>query len=260
MDQQINNSIQLRSGLIQANRKAKTVLDVFRDILEKPALDKRDISLIVQRITVYEDHLDVSLKSDVDALIHPEEGRENFPLDSKRYLILTPSSSPPPSHADKVFTVNVVSNGDPLEIFTNRDGVVFKKYSLMGGLGDFSAQLCESLYKTTGKMVTITDRDVCLSVVYAAAVAGAHRQEHLPRPGPDHGGPPALPASARPAPLPVSDYTDRYVLSTAAPILTQGDVLGCVAFLCEKGPPEVAESEHELAQAIAGFLGRHMES
>ena len=61
-------------------------------------------------------------------------------------------------------------------------------------------------------------------------------------------------------PLPVSDYTDRYVLSTAAPILTQGDVLGCVAFLCEKDHLEVAESEHELAQAIAGFLGRHMET
>ena len=57
-----------------------------------------------------------------------------------------------------------IREGDPLEIFTNGDGVVFKKYSLMGGLGDFSAQLCESLYKTTGKMVTITDRDVCLSV------------------------------------------------------------------------------------------------
>ena len=51
-----------------------------------------------------------------------------------------------------------IREGDPLEIFTNGDGVVFKKYSLMGGLGDFSAQLCESLYKTTGKMVTITDR------------------------------------------------------------------------------------------------------
>ena len=58
-----------------------------------------------------------------------------------------------------------IREGDPLEIFTNGDGgVVFKKYSLMGGLGDFSAQLCESLYKTTGKMVTITDRDACISV------------------------------------------------------------------------------------------------
>ena len=53
LDRQIDSSIQLRSGMIQANRKAKTVLDVFSDILNKPALDKRDIGLIVQRITVY---------------------------------------------------------------------------------------------------------------------------------------------------------------------------------------------------------------
>lgn len=256
LDRQIDSSIQLRSGMIQANRKAKTVLDVFSDILNKPALDKRDIGLIVQRITVYEDHLDVALKSDVDALISPQEGSENFSPDSKDISPLTPSV---PSHGDKVFPVNVVSSGDPLEIFTNGDGVVFKKYSLMGGLGDFSAQLCESLYKTTGKMVTITDRDVCLSVAgggrreltdksispaLAQIMEGRQLYQHQP------GQPP----------LPVSDYTDRYVLSTAAPILTQGDVLGCVAFLCEKDHLEVAESEHELAQAIAGFLGRHMES
>lgn len=256
LDRQIDSSIQLRSGMIQANRKSKTVLDVFSDILNKPALDKRDIGLIVQRITVYEDHLDVALKSDVDALISPQEGSENFSPDSKDISPLTPSV---PSHGDKVFPVNVVSSGDPLEIFTNGDGVVFKKYSLMGGLGDFSAQLCESLYKTTGKMVTITDRDVCLSVAgggrreltdksispaLAQIMEGRQLYQHQP------GQPP----------LPVSDYTDRYVLSTAAPILTQGDVLGCVAFLCEKDHLEVAESEHELAQAIAGFLGRHMES
>ena len=110
-----------------------------------------------------------------------------------------------------------IREGDPLEIFTNGDGVVFKKYSLMGGLGDFSAQLCESLYKTTGKMVTITDRDVCLSV------AGGGRRELT-----DKSISPALAQimdgrqlyQHQPGqpPLPVSDYTDRYVLSTAAPL------------------------------------------
>lgn len=50
-----------------------------------------------------------------------------------------------------------IREGDPLEIFTNGEGsVVFQKYSLMGGLADFSGQLCESLHKSTGKLVTIT--------------------------------------------------------------------------------------------------------
>ena len=119
-----------------------------------------------------------------------------------------------------------IREGDPLEIFTNGDGgVVFKKYSLMGGLGDFSAQLCESLYKTTGKMVTITDRDACISV------AGGGRRELT-----DKNISPALAQilegrqiyqhpEGSPA-LPASDYTDHYVVSTAAPILSEGDVLG----------------------------------
>ena len=153
-----------------------------------------------------------------------------------------------------------IREGDPLEIFTNSDGgVVFKKYSLMGGLGDFSAQLCESLYKTTGKLVTITDRDTCISV------AGGGRRELV-----DKNISPALSQimedrqiyqyqSGEPA-LPVSDYTDRYVISTAAPILSEGDVLGCVVFLGEKDDITVEETEYKLAQTIAGFLGRHMET
>ena len=146
-----------------------------------------------------------------------------------------------------------IREGDPLEIFTNGDGgVVFKKYSLMGGLGDFSAQLCESLYKTTGKMVTITDRDACISV------AGGGRRELT-----DKNISPALAQimegrqiyqhqEGSPA-LPVSDYTDHYVVSTAAPILSEGDVLGCVVFLCEKDHMAVGESEYKLARPSPVF-------
>lgn len=153
-----------------------------------------------------------------------------------------------------------IREGDPLEIFTNNDGgVVFKKYSLMGGLGDFSAQLCESLHKTTGRMVTITDRDTCLSV------AGGGKRELN-----DKGVSPSLSQimegrqiyqhqEGTPL-LPVSDYTDQYVVTTAAPILSEGDVMGCVAFLAPRDKVSVSGEEYKLAQTIAGFLGRHMES
>ena len=49
------------------------------------------------------------------------------------------------------------------------------------------------------------------------------------------------------------------MISTAAPILSEGDVLGCVVFLCEKDRLAVSETEYKLAQTIAVFLGRHME-
>lgn len=65
-----------------------------------------------------------------------------------------------------------IREGDPLEIYTDKDGgVIFKKYSLMGGLGDFAGQMCETLNKTTGEIAVITDRDACI------AVAGAARRE-----------------------------------------------------------------------------------
>ena len=58
-----------------------------------------------------------------------------------------------------------IREGDPLEIYTDKDGgVIFKKYSLMGGLGDFAGQMCETLNKTTGEIGVITDRDACIAV------------------------------------------------------------------------------------------------
>ena len=85
-----------------------------------------------------------------------------------------------------------IREGDPLEIYTDKDGgVIFKKYSLMGGLGDFAGQMCETLNKTTGEIAVITDRDACI------AVGGRGP------PGPEPGGggaPPPHPKRNRPTP------------------------------------------------------------
>ena len=65
-----------------------------------------------------------------------------------------------------------IREGDPLEIYTDKEGgVIFKKYSLMGGVADFAAQLCDTLSRTTGQISVITDRDNCI------AVAGVPRRE-----------------------------------------------------------------------------------
>ena len=89
-----------------------------------------------------------------------------------------------------------IREGDPLEIYTNSEGgVIFKKYSLMGGLGDFAGQMCETLNKTTGRISVITDRDTCLAV--AGGGTGFDRQADLFRAGADHGGPGYLPVSER---------------------------------------------------------------
>ena len=119
LEHQIDVNIDSRNHLLQANRAAKTVIEVFDDILTKPKLDKRDISLIVDRITVYEDHIDIQLKPDVDGLLATGvwEEPENFPQDSKDISNLpTEIVQSATRRPNKVFTVNVVNSGNASKI------------------------------------------------------------------------------------------------------------------------------------------------
>lgn len=123
LEQQINDNIHSRNHLLQTTRAAKTVMDVFDDILNKPKLDKKDIGLIVDRITIYEPKddswsgcIDIQLKADIDGLLRTGnwEGAENFPLNSKDILsipqeIIVQSAKQRPN---KVFTVNVINSGE----------------------------------------------------------------------------------------------------------------------------------------------------
>ena len=153
---------------------------------------------------------------------------------------------------------NVVSSGAPLEIFTEKDGeLIFKKYSPIGELTDFAADLCESLRKASEQQAAICDRD---SVI---AAAGAARRELTGKT-----------VSAELAALmegrafyrrgtgaqavPVCEGTEAFCAEIAAPILCESDVVGAVLFLAQEGA-KCGESEEKLARAAAHFLGRQME-
>lgn len=67
-----------------------------------------------------------------------------------------------------------IKEGDPLEIFTDREGeVILKKYSQVGELGKFAAEFAESLAQTSGHGVCITDRDQIV------AAAGGMKKEYI---------------------------------------------------------------------------------
>jgi len=153
-----------------------------------------------------------------------------------------------------------IREGDPLEIYTEKDGeVIFKKYSPMGELSSFAGEICESLYKATGSITAVCDRD---SVI---AVSGGGKKELLERPISKAleeimENRRAVRTEAGPRqPRPV-EGAENFAISAAAPILSEGDVLGCVLFLVHPGSPEATELEYKLAQTVAGFLGRQMES
>lgn len=153
-----------------------------------------------------------------------------------------------------------IRDGDPLEIFTDRDGgVIFKKYSLMGGLTEFAGQMCDTLSKTTGQIAVITDRDSCV------AVAGLPRRElGEKRVSPQlegiMEGRQIYQYGDGGEYLPVSLDSDKYVVGTAAPILSEGDVMGCVLLAGTRDHVSAGEVDYKLMQTVAGFLGRHMES
>ena len=262
---QIDMSADKRNTIIRVNRAAKTALEVFDDILQKPKLERQDLTLIIERITVFEDHIEVQLKADIDSILKsgtlPEETEDaaNFDpgmADSSPVTIVQCSEK----HADKVYHVNVISNGDPLEIFTDKDGeLIFKKYSPIGELGDFAAQICDSLRKTTDGIAAVCDRDTVI------AIAGGAKKELLEKPvsaqlGEIMAGRSVYRHSTGGSSTPVSTADEKYCISVAAPVISEGDVMGCVLFIAEKNSPPASEVEFKLAQTVANFLGKQMES
>ena len=152
-----------------------------------------------------------------------------------------------------------IKDGDPLEIYTSKEGeVIFKKYSLLGGLSEFAAQVCEILHKTTGRVAVVTDRDACI------AVAGASRRELLDKLLSDPleeilRGRRLYQFEPGQRPVQISESNNRLFLSCAAPILSEGDILGCVLFAGEEERLDAGEVEYKLLQTMSAFLGRHME-
>lgn len=153
-----------------------------------------------------------------------------------------------------------IREGTPLEIFTDKDGeVIFKKYSLLDNVNEFAGQLCETLYKTTGHPAVITDLD---SVI---AVAGLPKKEwteqHISHALVD------VMENRRlyrhedgKSAVSIVDSQQEVSVSVAAPILTEGDVMGCVVFADTPNGQPVGEVEEKLAQTVSIFLGRHMET
>ena len=124
---------------------------------------------------------------------------------------------------------------------------------------DFAGQLCETMSRSTGSICAVTDRDTVI------AVAGGGKRELL--------GKRITPEleqimesrriyqyTGEGQAIPVSDGSDKLTVNVAAPILSEGDVLGGVLFLTETGGRPAGEVEVKLAQTVSMFLGKQMEN
>ncbi len=152
-----------------------------------------------------------------------------------------------------------IREGDPLEIFTEKDGeVIFKKYSPMGELSEFADQICDSLGRNTGRIAAVADRDAII------ALSGAPRRELVDKQNSReleqimeqrksycyNGG----------NKLKAAESVDGYYLGVASPILSEGDLMGCVMVLMDDKSAPVGETEQKICQTVAGFLGKQMET
>ncbi len=161
-----------------------------------------------------------------------------------------------------------IREGDPLEIYTDREGeVIFKKYSPIGELAGFASQYAETLHKTCSLAVVICDRDAVI------ACSGVPRKEYADKPLSDelesiisgrglyvwHEGEEKLPVLAG------SSAEGGHYISCAMPIISEGDIIGCVASVqvgedTRIGHAPSGDVETKLIQTAASFLGRQLES
>ena len=149
--------------------------------------------------------------------------------------------------------------GAPLEIFTDKDGEQkIKKYSPIGELSDFAADLCESLRAVSETAAAVCDRDGVIAANGAARKELAGKRVSAELDGLMDGRA-VYRRGAGAAAVPVCDGTERYTAEIAAPILCEGDVVGAVLFMSREGARHCGETEEKLARAAAHFLGRQME-
>lgn len=154
-----------------------------------------------------------------------------------------------------------IREGDPLEIFTDRQGeIILKKYSPIGELSIFAKEYAESLATTLACTVCITDHD---QIVAAAGYGKKDLQDKYISKRLES----AMDAREQVLAqlgerkyVPVTEENvEDFASQIICPIICEGDVLGSVVLLDKNDKKRMTETEQKVAVCAANFLGRQME-
>ena len=156
-----------------------------------------------------------------------------------------------------------IKEGDPLEIFTDKDGeVILKKYSPIGELSEFAITYAETLAKTTGHIACITDKDTVI------AVSGAPKKEFLQK-NLSHELEDIMDNKEiykskenNEVSVPITqndNYERKYHSQLVYPIISQGDTIGSIILISKDQTTKMGDIELKVVQSAAGFLGNQME-
>lgn len=154
-----------------------------------------------------------------------------------------------------------IREGDPLEIFTDREGeIILKKYSPIGELGTFARQYAESMAQTLGQLVCVTDTDVVIaasgpgkkemqeqSITKQLSEVISRREQFL------------AVAGEKKFTKVTAEQSGEYDCQVISPIICEGDAIGAVVILAKEGKKALGDTELKIANCAAGFLGRQME-
>lgn len=149
-----------------------------------------------------------------------------------------------------------IREGDPLEIYTDREGeIILKKYSPIGELNQFAQAYADSLSQTLGETVCITDKDSFI------AVAGGHKELLMQPIGRE------LEEFIEERKIKIFVPGEKSyckiiekedIHQVIAPIISDGDTVGAVIILGKSGHSAFGEVEEKIAQSAAGFLGNQL--
>ena len=154
-----------------------------------------------------------------------------------------------------------IREGDPLEIFTDRQGeIILKKYSPIGELSAFAKEYADSLATTLGTTICITDHD---QIVAAAGYGKKELQDkyiskRLENVITEREQVIAYKEERKFVPI-TEENAEEFAAEVICPIICEGDVLGSVVILEKQEKKKMGESEQKLAACAANFLGRQME-
>lgn len=150
-----------------------------------------------------------------------------------------------------------IREGDPLEIFVDRDGeVILKKYSPISELGDFAKEYAEALFDSLGNPVLICDRDTYITV------AGSSKKDYLNKNVSDFiektmDDRNSVLITAKTQVSFVDNHDEEVQSYTVSPIVANGDPIGAVVIFSKEDT--LGEVEHKAVETAASFLARQME-
>ena len=154
-----------------------------------------------------------------------------------------------------------IKEGDPLEIFTDRDELTLKKYSPIATLERFSEATARSLHALSGKLAVIFDTD---EILYAYGEGkkdflGKRVSEEMDKVLKDRRSYLANAAEGGDI-LPITiEKETGFFAQIIVPIVLNGDCLGAVALLSKTEGEKMDANDLNLAKLTADILSNQFE-